>query len=74
MRYRFEVLYCPRFMQQSIKLMRALDVDMEGAGLVHVLEFSSSKSLSIEEVKKHLISAYKSDDCEVLSIQGGVIE
>lgn len=60
-------------MQEVVKFMKMLDVDMEGAGLTHVVEFSSSKDLSIDEVKKHLISAYESDDCQVLNIQGGTI-
>ena len=74
MKYRFEVIYCPKPMQQAVKLMKALDIDMEGAGLTHTLEFSSSKNLAIDEVKKHLIAAYESDGCQVLRIQGGTVE
>lgn len=72
-KYRFEVIYTPRFMQKAVSFIQELDVDIVGAGFHHVLEFSSSKDLAIDEVKKHLIAAYESDDCKVLRIEGGTV-
>ncbi len=73
-KYRFEVVYCPDYMQRAVKWMNHLDVDMEGTGLQTVIEFSSSKDLAIDEVKKNLISAFESEKCKVMRIEGGKIE
>jgi len=61
-------------MQDVIKFMKSCDIDMEGAWLKHIVQFTSSKNLCISELKKHLTSAYESDGCQVLLIEGGIVE
>jgi len=73
MKYKFEVIYCPEPMQKALDLMRAMDLELT-VGLSHTLTFSSSKDLSISEVKAHITAAYEADGCVVLDVKGGVFE
>jgi hypothetical protein len=74
MKYRFEIIYCPKYMQRAIELLNKMDIDMQGAGFKHSIEFTSEKNPTLDEVKKHLRMAYEEEECKVLSIEGGTVE
>lgn len=74
MKYRFEITYTPKVMQDVVELMRKMDLDFEGIGLKHVMTFYSKRTLSISEIKQKITQAYESDQCKILDIQGGTVE
>lgn len=74
MKYRFEITYSPKEYVQACKLLKRLDLDIDGVAFQQVVTFSCENNLKIEEVKKHLTTAFESDEGKVLKIEGGKIE
>jgi hypothetical protein len=74
MKYRFEILHTPKSHRDIVKLMKSWDLDIQNVGMRDAMVFTASKELSIAEIKNHIIEAYKSEDSEVISIEGGMIE
>jgi hypothetical protein len=74
MKYRFRVLYAPKFMQEASSLMKNLDLDFGQAGIETKFEFTTSNPIPISELKKQIAKAFESDESKVLFIEGGSIE
>jgi hypothetical protein len=61
-------------MTEATRLLRTMDLDMNGIGLEHNMDFTSKNKIAISEIKQTIIKAYESDGCIVLHIEGGYIE
>lgn len=67
-------MYANALMQNVTKLMKQLDLGMDGIAVKDVITFTSVNDLPIADVKNLLIQAYESDGCKILEIMGGKLE
>jgi hypothetical protein len=74
MKYRFEIYYANKNMQQVSRLMARLDLSMEGTAVKNVITFTAGKTLDIGQIKDLIAQAYESAECLVYTIEGGKIE
>jgi len=74
MKYRFEIFYANKYLQQVSDYMSKLDLGMDGMAIKEIMTFESKKDLNIKQIKELIIQGYEQCECKVINIEGGKVE
>jgi hypothetical protein len=74
MKYRFEITYATKEMQQTCNFLKKMDLDIGQVGIQQIITFTSEKNPSIAILKEHLHQAFKECNLTILQIEGGMME
>jgi hypothetical protein len=72
-KYRFEVTYSNKALQDVCNFMNNVDVNISGLCIKEIVIFTAKKNMPIDKYKELLENAYKSADCKVWMLEGGEI-
>jgi len=73
MKYRFDVIYQPKYFAEASKLMRTMDLDIGEVGIKETVVFEAN-DMDINKIKETLTKAFESGGLGVLHIEGGKVE
>jgi len=74
MKYRFEIIYSTKSIQEMANLMKALDLNLEEIGLKENITFTTKEDIPISVIKEKLHQALESESIKILSLEGGKVE
>jgi len=74
MKYRFEINYIPRFLININQDMQLKFPDTEKFSVTEEFTFSHDQNFSVDHVKDDLRNVFEKNDCQILKIEGGIVE
>jgi len=74
MKYRFEVHYLDKVLKQISEEMKKLDSNFSLYANKQIVTLISQINLPIQEIKNTIIEGYQANDCDVVHIEGGLVE
>ncbi len=74
MKYRFEIHYMDKFFKKFNEILSNIDLGVNCYAMKDVRTFSIVHGLSINDIKEKLVETYNACDCDVVFIEGGLVE